>query len=166
MNRRRAGLHLYSGKASRSTRKKDPETPESRRSHPQRRDCGVDGTGHAFVRNIRRIVRSGVGGKGKADAGEEFCKRLLAASSVEEALTLSIYRRLVATGKKKCTDLTSQLLRAASSVGASIAKGCGRRSDPEMRCFLQIARGSANELECHLLLARTRSFCRQMTSRI
>src|SRR5882724_10307174 len=36
MNRRRARLHLYSGKAAAPTRKKDPETPEGRRSYSYR----------------------------------------------------------------------------------------------------------------------------------
>jgi predicted Rossmann fold nucleotide-binding protein DprA/Smf involved in DNA uptake len=50
--------------------------------------------------------------------------------------------------------VTSQIRRAPASIGANIAEGCGRRSDSEMRRFVQIARGSANELEYHLLLAR------------
>ena len=44
------------------------------------------------------------------------------------------------------------------SIGANIAEESGRRSDPEMRRFMQMARGSANEVECHLLLARDLRF--------
>jgi len=54
--------------------------------------------------------------------------------------------------------VTSQLRRASVSIGANIAEGCGRRSDAEMRRFVQIARGSANEVEYHLLLAKDLNF--------
>jgi four helix bundle protein len=69
-------------------------------------------------------------------------------------LTLGVYKKTRGFPRDEMYGLTSQLRRAASSVGANIAEGCGRRSDPEMRRFLQIARGSANEVEYHLLLSR------------
>jgi four helix bundle protein len=73
-------------------------------------------------------------------------------------LTLSVYRKTHGFPKEEMYGLTSELRRASSSVGANIAEGCGRRSDGEMRRFLQIARGSANEVEHHLLLARDLQF--------
>jgi len=38
-------------------------------------------------------------------------------------------------------------------VPANISKGCGRESDADLARFLQIAAGSASELEYHILLA-------------
>jgi four helix bundle protein len=69
-------------------------------------------------------------------------------------LTLDVYQKTRCFPKEEMYGLTSQMRRSAASVGANIAEGCGRRSDGEMRRFLQIARGSANELEYHLLLAK------------
>jgi four helix bundle protein len=69
-------------------------------------------------------------------------------------LTLTVYQKTRGFPKEEMYGLTSQMRRAAASVGANIAEGCGRRSDGEMKRFLQIARGSANELEYHLLLAK------------
>jgi four helix bundle protein len=69
-------------------------------------------------------------------------------------LTLAIYQTTRTFPRDEIYGLTSQIRRASASIGANIAEGCGRRSDPELRRFVQIARGSASELECHLLLAR------------
>ena len=49
-------------------------------------------------------------------------------------------------------------LYGLTSIPANIAQGCGRSGDAELARFLQIAMGSASELEYHLLLARDLGF--------
>jgi len=56
--------------------------------------------------------------------------------------------------KAELFGLISQIRRASASIGANIAEGCGRYGNPELARFLQIAMGSASELEYHFLLAR------------
>jgi len=69
-------------------------------------------------------------------------------------LTLSLYKATVGFPSQELYGLTSQIRRAAVSIPANIAEGCGRGTSAELRQFLQVAMGSASELECHLLLAR------------
>jgi four helix bundle protein len=69
-------------------------------------------------------------------------------------MTLAVYEVTKTFPGEERYGLTSQLRRSASSIGSNIAEGCGRRSDREMARFLQIARGSASEVEYQVLLAR------------
>ena len=69
-------------------------------------------------------------------------------------LTLAVYAATKRFPREERYALTSQIRRAASSVAANIVEGEGRRSDGDLHRFVQIARGSAAELEYHLLLAR------------
>jgi len=70
------------------------------------------------------------------------------------ALTLKVYRESVAFPKHEIFGLTSQMRRAVSSIPMNIAEGCGRGSDADVSRFLQIAMGSASELDYQCLLAR------------
>ena len=68
-------------------------------------------------------------------------------------LVLSVYRITRAFPREEQFTLVSQIRRAAISVPANIAEGCGRGSDRDFARHLQIAVGSADELDYHLLLA-------------
>jgi four helix bundle protein len=74
------------------------------------------------------------------------------------ALTLDVYRATMNFPKEEMYSLTSQLRRASSSIPANIAEGCGYRGDAQLVRFMQIAMGSASEVEYHLLLAKDLGF--------
>lgn len=73
-------------------------------------------------------------------------------------LTLSNYNATRKFPKDELYGLTSQIRRASVSIPANIAEGCCRSGDPELARFLQIAMGSASELDYHLLLAHDLKF--------
>ena len=73
-------------------------------------------------------------------------------------LALAVYSATSRFPDREKYGLISQARRAASSIPANIAEGCGRTGDAELARFMRIASGSATELEYHLLLARDLGF--------
>jgi len=69
-------------------------------------------------------------------------------------LCLEVYRATRSFPREEQYGLTRQLRRAAASIAAIIAEGCGRSGGNELRRYLEIAMGSASELEYHLLLGK------------
>ena len=69
-------------------------------------------------------------------------------------LVMSIYDITNKFPKSEIYGLTSQIRRASSSIPINISEGCGRSSNKDFARFLQIAIGSACEVEYELLLAK------------
>ena len=69
-------------------------------------------------------------------------------------LALSVYQGSAAFPNHEVFGLRSQMRRACTSVPINLAEGCGRGSDADFGRFVQIAMGSARELEYEVLLAR------------
>jgi four helix bundle protein len=68
-------------------------------------------------------------------------------------LTKSIYEMTKDYPESEVFGLRSQMRRATVSICSNIAEGCGRRGDREFRRFLDVAMGSACELECETILS-------------
>ena len=69
-------------------------------------------------------------------------------------LTLAIYKATADFPKHELFGLVSQMRRSSASIPTNIAEGCGRGSDADFGRFLQMAMGSACELDYQLLLAK------------
>ena len=67
-------------------------------------------------------------------------------------LTIAVYQATINFPKDETYGLVSQMRRASSSIPMNISEGCGRGTDAEFRRFLQIAMGSASELEYQFIL--------------
>jgi four helix bundle protein len=68
-------------------------------------------------------------------------------------LVLLVYEATGSVQERKFPGLTSQIRRAAASIPANIAEGCGHTGSRELARFLGIAVASTFELAYHLELA-------------
>lgn len=68
-------------------------------------------------------------------------------------LVSAVYQATSTFPKNEDFGLTSQIRKSAVSIPANIAEGCGRNTNPELNRFLDIAVGSAFELETLIILS-------------
>jgi four helix bundle protein len=73
-------------------------------------------------------------------------------------LALGVYKATARLPKHGLYGITSQLRRAAGSIPADIAEGCGKSGKAELARFLDTSLGSASELEYHLILSHDLGF--------
>jgi four helix bundle protein len=78
---------------------------------------------------------------------------------------LLIYRETQAFPREELYGLASQLRRGSASIASNIAEGCGRGSDADFARCLQIALGSASEVEYPLLLGHDLALLGEQTHR-
>ena len=70
------------------------------------------------------------------------------------AFTVELERVLRRRTSRGVPGLRNQILRAAASIGANIAEGCGRPTAADFLRYLLMAFASANEVKNHLVLAK------------
>jgi four helix bundle protein len=79
--------------------------------------------------------------------------RKLRAFELADALVLAVYAGTKAFPKEEQFGLTSQLRRGALSIASNIVEGCARSSQADYVRFLDLALGSAREVEYQLSVA-------------
>ncbi len=78
--------------------------------------------------------------------------------TLSHQLVLEVYKITSEFPDSEKFQLTRQMQRAAYSIPSNFCEGCGRNSDKDFNRFVQIALGSAHELEYFFILAKDLSF--------
>ncbi len=73
-------------------------------------------------------------------------------------IVVQVYKLTQSFPKEEIYALTSQLKRASVSIPSNIAEGFGRQTDKSFNHFLNISRGSLNEIETQLIIAKELGF--------
>ena len=73
-------------------------------------------------------------------------------------IVLKVYKLTQSFPKDEIYALSSQLKRASVSIPSNIAEGFGRQTDKSFNHFLNISRGSLNEIETQLIIAKELGF--------
>jgi four helix bundle protein len=74
------------------------------------------------------------------------------------SIVLKVYKLTKNFPNDEIYALTSQLKRASVSIPSNIAEGFGRQTDKSFNHFLNISRGSLNEIETQLIIAKELGF--------
>jgi len=77
----------------------------------------------------------------------------LRAFELADGLVVVVYRATTSFPREEQFGLTSQLRRAAVSIVSNIVEGCARNSEADFLHFLDMAYGSAREVEYQVSLA-------------
>lgn len=78
----------------------------------------------------------------------------LIAFQMADGMALLVYQATRGFPAEERYTLANQLRRSAVSVASNIVEGCGRSTMPDYLHFLDMAHGSARELEYQISLAR------------
>src|SRR4029434_1699965 len=108
-----------------------------------------------MVAHIARPSHRLASGSPEANMGD-FAK--LSVWKRAQQLALEVYPETSHWPTHELFGLTSQSRRAAVSVPANIAEGCGKNSDAELAKHARQSMGSGSELSYYLILARDLSY--------
>ena len=73
-------------------------------------------------------------------------------------LVVRVYQLVKSFPQEELYALNSQIKRASVSIPSNISEGYGRNTDKSFSHFLDISRGSLNELETQLIIAKELGF--------
>jgi len=77
-------------------------------------------------------------------------------------LSIKVYKYTYTFPKEEIYGITSQMRRSCVSIPSNIAEGSGRGSNKDFSRFLDIAKGSAAELDTQLIIANHLKFLNEI----
>ena len=81
-------------------------------------------------------------------------------------LIVEVYKLTNSFPKSETYGISSQIQRASVSISCNISEGCGKSSEKDFNRFLEMALGSANEVENLLIICEKLNYINQQIASV